>query len=374
MQTMYTEEQEQLREVVSRFLQAKSTVVDVRRLMASSEGYDVAVWQQLCGEVGLAGTHIPEEYGGVGFGPVELGIVAEEMGRHLYCGPFFASSVMAGYALLNGATEACKSAILPDIASGAQIATLVLDNLNNPGEVGSALKATKEHVVSGIASIVVDAHIADLLIVVASTPDGLGLYLVNAGSEGLSITPQEALDPTRKLSRVSFAEVRAERIGWLTEELLNRTWDQICSVLAHEMIGGAQQLFESTLEYTKVRVQFGRPIGSFQALKHRCADLLMELEFAKAAIHHAAFCLAASDGEPYAASMAKAMASDTYMETARAGVQLRGGIGFTWEEDTHLWYKRAKSSEVFMGSAHMHRERMMTMIEIASSHDNGEQP
>lgn len=374
MQTMYTEEQEQLREVVSRFLQAKSTAVDVRRLMASSEGYDLAVWQQLCGEVGLAGTHIPEEYGGVGFGPVELGIVSEEMGRHLYCGPFFASSVMAGYALLNGATEAYKSAILPDIASGAQIATLVLDNLNNPEEVGSALKATEEHVVSGIASIVVDAHIADLLIVAASTPDGLGLYLVNAGSEGLSITPQEALDPTRKLSRVSFAEVRAERIGWLTEELLNRTWDQICSVLAHEMIGGAQQLFESTLEYTKVRVQFGRPIGSFQALKHRCADLLMELEFAKAAIHHAAFCLAASDGEPYAASMAKAMASDTYMETARAGVQLRGGIGFTWEEDTHLWYKRAKSSEVFMGSAHMHRERMMTMIEIASSHDNGEQP
>ena len=374
MQTMYTEEQEQLREVVSRFLKAKSTAVDVRRLMASSEGYDLAVWQQLCGEVGLAGTHIPEEYGGVGFGPVELGIVSEEMGRHLYCGPFFASSVMAGYALLNGATEAYKSAILPDIASGAQIATLVLDNLNNPEEVGSALKATEEHVVSGIASIVVDAHIADLLIVVASTPDGLGLYLVNAGSEGLSITPQEALDPTRKLSRVSFAEVRAERIGWLTEELLNRTWDQICSVLAHEMIGGAQQLFESTLEYTKVRVQFGRPIGSFQALKHRCADLLMELEFAKAAIHHAAFCLAASDGEPYAASMAKAMASDTYMETARAGVQLRGGIGFTWEEDTHLWYKRAKSSEVFMGSAHMHRERMMTMIEIASSHDNGEQP
>ncbi len=374
MQTMYTEEQEQLREVVSRFLKAKSTAVDVRRLMASSEGYDLAVWQQLCGEVGLAGTHIPEEYGGVGFGPVELGIVSEEMGRHLYCGPFFASSVMAGYALLNGATEAYKSAILPDIASGAQIATLVLDNLNNPEEVGSALKATEEHVVSGIASIVVDAHIADLLIVAASTPDGLGLYLVNAGSEGLSITPQEALDPTRKLSRVSFAEVRAERIGWLTEELLNRTWDQICSVLAHEMIGGAQQLFESTLEYTKVRVQFGRPIGSFQALKHRCADLLMELEFAKAAIHHAAFCLAASDGEPYAASMAKAMASDTYMETARAGVQLRGGIGFTWEEDTHLWYKRAKSSEVFMGSAHMHRERMMTMIEIASSHDNGEQP
>ncbi|MBT5701802.1 MAG: acyl-CoA/acyl-ACP dehydrogenase [Gammaproteobacteria bacterium] len=374
MQIVYTEEQEQLREVVSRFLQAKSTAVDVRRLMASSEGYDPAVWEQLCGEVGLAGTHIPEEYGGVGFGPVELGIVSEEMGRHLYCGPFFASSVMAGYALLNGATETHKTAILPGIASGDQIATLVLDNLNNPEKVGAALKANEKHVVSGVAPIVIDAHIADVLIVAASTAEGLGLYLVKADAAGLTITPQEALDPTRKLSRVSFNEVSAERIGGLTEALLNRTWDEICSVLAHEMIGGAQYLFESTLEYTKVRVQFGRPIGSFQALKHRCADLLMELEFAKAAIHHAAFCLAAGDGEPYVASMAKAMASDTYMEAARAGVQLRGGIGFTWEEDTHLWFKRAKSSEVFMGSAHMHRERMMTMIETTSSHDKGEQP
>lgn len=374
MQIVYTEEQEQLREVVSRFLQAKSTAVDVRRLMASSEGYDPAVWEQLCGEVGLAGTHIPEEYGGVGFGPVELGIVSEEMGRHLYCGPFFASSVMAGYALLNGATETHKTAILPGIASGDQIATLVLDNLNNPEKVGAALKANEKHVVSGVAPIVIDAHIADVLIVAASTAEGLGLYLVKADAAGLTITPQEALDPTRKLSRVSFNEVSAERIGGLTEALLNRTWDEICSVLAHEMIGGAQYLFESTLEYTKVRVQFGRPIGSFQALKHRCADLLMELEFAKAAIHHAAFCLAAGDGEPYVASMAKAMASDTYMEAAKAGVQLRGGIGFTWEEDTHLWFKRAKSSEVFMGSAHMHRERMMTMIETTSSHDKGEQP
>ena len=187
MQTKYTEDQEQFQQVVSRFLQAKSTPIDARRLMASEEGYDSAVWQQLCGEVGLAGTHIPEEYGGFGFGPIELGIVSEEMGRRLYCGPFFASSVMAGYALLNGATEAHKSAILPDIASGAKIATFVLDNLNNPEKVGSVLKATDEHVVSGTASIVVDAHIADLLIVAASTSDGLGLYLINAGAQGVSI-------------------------------------------------------------------------------------------------------------------------------------------------------------------------------------------
>jgi alkylation response protein AidB-like acyl-CoA dehydrogenase len=129
------------------------------------------------------------------------------------------------------------------------------------------------------------------------------------------------------------------------------------------MIGGAEYLLASTVEYTKVRFQFGRPIGSFQALKHRCADLLMEVELARATTHHAARCLASGDGEPYAASMAKAMASDTFMSAAKAGIQLRGGIGFTWEDDTHLWFKRAKSSEVFLGAPHLHRERMMTIVE-----------
>ena len=148
---------------------------------------------------------------------------------------------------------------------------------------------------------------------------------------------------------------------------LNLLWDHICVALAHEMIGGAQHLFETTIEYTKMRYQFGRPIGSFQGLKHRCADLLMELEFAKAATHHAAFCLAADTDDPaaesYAASMAKALAADVYLKAAKEAIQMRGGIGFTWEEDTHLWFKRAKSSEVFMGTPAMHRERMMVQLE-----------
>lgn len=367
MQTEFTDDQHQFREVVARFFQAKSTPIDARRLMASDEGYDLEVWQQLCGEVGLAGTHIPEEFGGFGFGPVELGIVAEEMGRHLYCGPFFASAVMSGYALMNAATQSAKTRLLPGIASGETIAALVLDNLNDPAHVGESISATESGVLSGSAKIVIDAHIANLLIVVAKTTDGLGLYSVKPDAEGVTITAREALDPTRKISTIRLVEVPADKIGWLTEEILDTIWDQICVVLAHEMMGGAQHLFDTTVEYTKVRVQFGRPIGSFQALKHRCADLLMELEYAKAVTHHAAFGLAVGPGESHAPShlpsMAKAMASDTYMEAARAGVQLRGGIGFTWEEDTHLWYKRAKSSEVLMGTAHMHRERMMRLIE-----------
>lgn len=362
--TEYTQDQQTFREVVAKFLQAKSTPTDVRRLMASDEGYDAEVWQQLCQEIGLTGTHIPEDYGGFGFGPVELGIAAEEMGRHLYCGPFFSSAVMAGYAILNGASEASKQTLLPQIAAGSTVATLVLDSVNDPKQVGRQLRGTGKEL-DGTASIVTDAHIADLLLVVASDEDGLGLYSVSADAAGVKISPQQALDPTRKLSRVTFSGAEGQKIGHLSESGLNKTWDQISVALAHEMIGGAQHLFDSTLDYTKVRVQFGRPIGSFQALKHRCADLLLELEWAKAATQHAAFCLA-SGQEPETASMAKAMASDVYMETARAAVQLRGGIGFTWEEDTHLWFKRAKASEVFMGSPHTHRERLLTLMEEAS--------
>ena len=144
---------------------------------------------------------------------------------------------------------------------------------------------------------------------------------------------------------------------------LQTTWDQISVALAHEMVGGTQHLFDTTIEYTKMRYQFGRPIGSFQGLKHRAADLLMEVEFARAATHYAAFCLATGEGDRYAPSMAKALAADTYMKTAKEAIQFRGGIGFTWEEDTQLWYKRAKASEVFMGSPQYHRERMMTLLE-----------
>jgi alkylation response protein AidB-like acyl-CoA dehydrogenase len=351
------------RDVVARFMTDKSHPSEVRRLMATKEGFDTLVWRQLCDEVGLAGTHIPEAYGGFGFGPVELGIVAEQMGRHLYCGPFFASTVMAGYAILLGAEEAGKQALLPGIALGSTIATLVMDDLNRPENVGKGLVWNGE-TLSGTAPLVLDAQNADLLIVIAGTTDGLCLLALNSQSAGVNIMSLETLDSTRKLANVTFSQANAEKLGDLASTTLDNLWDHVCVALAHEMIGGAQHLFETTVEYTKLRYQFGRPIGSFQGLKHRCADLLMELEFAKAATHHAAQCLASGEREPYVASMAKALASDAYIEAGRAAIQLRGGIGFTWEEDTQLWFKRAKSSEVFMGAPHLHRERMMTMLEV----------
>ncbi len=366
MQTEFSEDQEQFRTMVSRFLQEKSQPTAVRQCMESDAGYDASVWQQLCSEVGLAGTHIPEAYGGFGFGPVELGIAAEEMGRYLYCGPFFSSAVMAAYALLHNADEAAKDALLPGIAAGTTLATLVLDSLDAPAKIGSGL-AVAEGRLSGTAPLVVDAHIATQLLVIANHGAGLGLYSLPGDSSGVSVETVPALDPTRKLAKVEFAQAAVEQIGEVSADSLNTTWDFVCVALAHEMIGGARHLLDSTIEYTKMRYQFGRPIGSFQGLKHRCADLLMEVEMATAAVHHAARCLDAGEGEPYVASMVKAMASDTYMKAAKEAIQMRGGIGFTWEEDTHLWYKRAKSSEVFMGTPNLHRERMMGVIEAQGS-------
>jgi len=365
MQIDFTEDQVQFREVVARFLQDKSQPAAVRQQMETASGYDEAVWQQLAQEIGLAGTHLPETYGGFGFGPVELGITTEQMGRYLYCGPFFASAVMAAGAVLIGADEAAKQGLLPDIAAGKSIATLVLDNLDAPHEVGQALSFAAGRL-TGEARLVVDAINADHFAVIASSVDGLGLYWLAASAPGIETAPVQSLDPTRKLASVRFENAEAKQIGALTEASLQAVWDYICIALAHEMIGGAQHLLDSTVDYTKLRYQFGRPIGSFQGLKHRLADLLMELEMAKAATHHAAFALAAGEADAAVGSMAKAMAADVYLKAAREAIQMRGGIGFTWEEDTHLWFKRAKSSEVFMGTPTMHRERMMTELEQTS--------
>ena len=389
MTTEFNDDQQQFRDVVKRFFSDKSPISAVRHLMADNAGYDAGVWQQLSAEVGLAGAHIPQAYGGYGFGPIELGIIAEEMGRTLYCGPFFASAVMAGYALLGGADEACKHRLLPGIADGSTIATLVLDDLNQVDQSGRGLHGellagahagthattdagadseegadgASHWRLTGAVGLVLDAQVASVFLCVAATDNGLGLFLVGRDEPNLVIEPLEVIDPTRKLSRLQFNQVRAEKIGELNGAAMALLWDQLSVVLAHEMIGGAQALFDSTVEYMKLRMQFGRPIASFQALKHRCADLLLELELAKAVTRQASHFLASGDGQRHLPSMAKAMASDAYMNLARAGVQLRGGIGFTWENDTHLWFKRAKSSEVFLGSPYLHRERMMTMIQ-----------
>ena len=371
IQFAFTDEQEQFRSAVRRFLNDKSPTTEVRRLMASDDGYDPKVWRQLSEELALPGVHIPEQYGGAGFGMVELCIVAEELGRALLCAPYFSTAVLAANAILNAGTKEQKARLLPDLASGARLATLAVTELNGRWDPQAielvATPAAGGYLLNGTKSYVVDGHLAELLVVAARMPatsgaQGLALFTLRGDSGGVERRRLESMDATRKLARIDFHGAHADLLGTLDDgaESLSRTLDQAAIALANEMVGGAQALFDSAVNYAKLRVQFGRTIGSFQAIKHKCADMLLDLELAKSAAYYAAQAAAVEDPEwPALACLAKAAASETYMRMAAECIQLHGGIGFTWDNDTHLWFKRAKSSEVFLGQPNYHRELLM---------------
>jgi alkylation response protein AidB-like acyl-CoA dehydrogenase len=371
MKFSFSEEQDAFRETLRRFLENHSSTTAVRQIMATDAGYDKSVWRQLSGELGLTAVHIPEAYGGMGYGISELAIAVEEMGRALLCAPYFASTVMASTAILKAGTEAQKQALLPALASGATIATLALaeddGKWHADGVSMIAAPAAGKFKLSGVKNFVIDGHSADLVVVAArrnatAGPDGLSLFTVASDAPGLERTLLESADPTRKIARLSFDGVEAELLGDEGSGAgpLRDTLDVAAICLANEMVGGAARLLEDAIEYAKMRVQFGRPIASFQSLKHKAADMLLDVELAKSAAYYAA--AAADDGDEDVsanASLAKAAASDAYMQTAVHAIQIHGGIGFTWDNDTHLWFKRAKSSEVLLGTSSYHRERML---------------
>jgi alkylation response protein AidB-like acyl-CoA dehydrogenase len=339
--------------------------------METDIGYDVDVWRQMSQDLGLTAIHIPETYGGQGFGVSELAIATEEMGRALLCAPYFASTVMGATAIMKAGLEDQKQTLLPSIAAGEVIATLAFTEAHGRWEAEAiAMTASQEdgkYVLNGTKSFVLDGHSAGLVVVVARRPgssgtDGLSFFTVAGDAAGLERVSLKSADPTRKLAKLTFANVEATLLGEAGNAAgpLQDTLDIAAICLANEMVGGAERLFEDAVAYAKMRVQFGRPIASFQSLKHKAADMLMELELAKSGAYYAAAAADEGDGDVSAlASLAKATAADTYMQTAIHAVQIHGGIGFTWENDTHLWYKRAKSSEVFLGGSDYHRERLM---------------
>jgi alkylation response protein AidB-like acyl-CoA dehydrogenase len=371
MQFAFTPEQDEFRSVLRRFLQEKSPPAAVRRHMATEAGWDREGWRELNDQLGLTGVHIPEAYGGQGFGFVELGIVLEEMGRALLCAPYFSSTVLAATAIMNAGSEAQKTALLPPIALGETIATLAFTEPNGRWDT-SGIEATATPVgggyrLDGVKSFVLDGHTADLIVVAARRPgtagdEGLSLFTVAGDAPGLTRRALKVLDPTRKQARLEFRSVESELLG---EEgggagPLARTLAQAAMCLANEMVGGAERLRESALDYANLRVQFGRPIASFQSMKHKQADMLLDVQLAKSAAYAAASAAAEEDAEwPALASLAKAGASEAYLRAAIDTIQIHGGIGFTWDNDTHLWFKRAKSSEVFLGGPEWHRELML---------------
>jgi alkylation response protein AidB-like acyl-CoA dehydrogenase len=346
----FSEEQEALRETVRKFMDDKSPSTEVRRLMETTEGYDTAVWNQMGQEMGLQGLHIPEEYGGQGFSFIELGIVLEEMGRVLLCAPYFSTVCLAANAILNAGTEDQKKDLLAGIAAGEAIATVAF---TEPAGKWDATGITMEHggsdgahTLTGQKTYVIDGHTADLLVVAARRPgssgtEGLSLFTVAGDAAGLTRTPLQTMDQTRKLAQLDFANTPAQLLGtegdgWAA---LSKTLDQAAICLANEMVGGAQKVLDMSVEYAKVRVQFGRPIGSFQAIKHKCADMLLEVESSKSAAYYAAWAAAEDNDEmPVVACLAKAYVSDAYFHCAAENIQIHGGIGFTWEHDAHLYF------------------------------------
>jgi alkylation response protein AidB-like acyl-CoA dehydrogenase len=371
MQFTFSDEQAEFRTILRRYLADKSPTPEVRRLMETSTGWERESWAKLNQELGLTAVHIPEAYGGQGFGFVELGIVLEEMGRALLCAPYFATAALATTAILNGASEAEKRRLLPAIAAGERVATLAFTEENgswDPAATGlTATRSGGKHRLDGAKSFVLDGLGADLIIVLARAPEtrgetGLSLFAVEGNAKGLERQALKTIDQTRKQARLRFHAVEAELLGEEGKAAgpMTRTLTQASICLANEMVGGAERLREDALNYVTMRMQFGRPIASFQVTKHKAADMLAEVELAKAAAYYAAAAAAEDDPDLTAiAALAKASASDAYMQTAIHAVQMHGGIGFTWDNDTHLWFKRAKSSEVFLGDPSHHREIMM---------------
>jgi alkylation response protein AidB-like acyl-CoA dehydrogenase len=365
----FSDEQEELRSIVRQFLEAKSPEAAVREQMDTERGYDPDVWRQMAEQLGLQSLIVPEDHGGQGFGYVELIVVLEEMGRALLCAPYFSTVALGVNTLVHSGDDAAQKQWLPGIASGETIATLAFTEPNGRwDESGIELRATRSGdtwTLDGTKSFVLDGHVADLILVAGRTDAGVSIFAVTGDASGLTRTPLSTMDQTRKQAKLDFAGVPATLVGtdgagWAT---VSRVLDLAAVALAAEQVGGAQRVLEMSVEYAKDRVQFGRPIGSFQAIKHKCADMLLEVESAKSAAYYAGWCAAELNDElPAVASLAKAYCSDAYFHASAENIQIHGGIGFTWEHPAHLYFKRAKSSELLFGDPTYHRELLAQRI------------
>lgn len=371
----FSEEQEMLRQSAREFLDGECPMTYVRQMMEDDRGYSEDQWKKMA-ELGWTGLIVPEEYGGAGLNMVDMVVVLEEMGRVVMPGPFFASTILGGLAIDLGGNTEQKKRFLPGIAAGTTIATLAqVEESGRWDAEGIALPAKQTSggfSVSGTKLFVHDAHNADLLVVPVRTggagTDGITMLLVDTKAKGLSIRLLKTMDQTRKLCEVQLADVTVGKDAVLGEvgqgwALLDRLVDRAKVALCAEMCGGAQKVLEMSVEYAKVREQFGKPIGSFQAIQHKCANMMVQVESAKSATYYAAWAVANDVSEAHlAACMAKAYCSDAYRFTSAEGIQIHGGIGFTWEHDMHLYFKRAKGSEVTFGDATWNRELVAQVV------------
>jgi alkylation response protein AidB-like acyl-CoA dehydrogenase len=371
----FSQEQELLRATARKFLENECKSEFVRERMAEPAGVTDDFWKKL-GEQGWLGLVYPEEYGGTGLGFVDLTVLMEEMGRAVMPGPFF-STLLGGLAIMEAGGADQKKEWLGKISDGQAKATVAWTEpsarWDAAGVTTTAKTAGGGYALTGTKLFVPDAHLADVIVVVARTSegkrpeDGVSLFVVPKGAKGLSVKLLPTMDQTRKLCEVKLDDTPAALLGpkdggWAPlERVVQRATVALCA----EMCGGAQKVLDMTTDYAKIRIAFGKPIGSYQGVKHRAADMLVDVENAKSLTYYAAW--AVDENVPEAAlacSMAKAYTSDAFRKVSGAGIQLHGGIGFTWEHDLHLYFKRAKSSEFTFGDATYHREKVAQLISL----------
>ena len=376
MDFAFSDEQERFRETLRRFFAEPAPMSEVRRTMETPEGFDDALWQRMARELGLQGVHLPEAYGGQGFSFLELGIVQEELGRALVPTPYFSTVCLAANAILNAGSEADRCVLLPAIASGERTASLAwLESAGGWDLPSVSLECRRDggsFVLDGVKTLVSDGGSAELLLVVGRLPgtqgaDGITLLRVERGAPGVKLDVPPSLDPTRRQARLELAGARAEVVGraGAAGGALLRTLSEATVCLAFEMMGGAARCLEMAVAYAKTRVQFARPIGAFQAVKHKCAEVLLELELARSAVYHAGWVAAEARADlPFAASLAKAAGTEAYLRAAAENIQIHGGVGFTWEYDPHLYYKRAKASEIMLGDPTFHRAHLVAGLDL----------
>ncbi|MDH3336479.1 MAG: acyl-CoA/acyl-ACP dehydrogenase [Gammaproteobacteria bacterium] len=383
MEFRFSEEQQMIRDTAASFLAEVSDSQAVRQAMANGAGYDESLWSRITEEMFWHAVHIPEKLGGLDLGYVELVAMLEQMGRCLTCSPFFSTVCLGVNALRVAGTEAQQKKYLAQIAGEGRTATLAWTGKGRRWDaksIDTTYTLTKDGVfLDGRLHYVTDGHTADLLIIAArengsSGEQGIGLFIVPAGAGGVSSVALPTMDQTRKQATISFDKVQVDAADIMRDAgdawpLLSQVLDLARIATAADQTGGAERVLEMTVDYIKERRQFGRPVGSFQAMKHKAADMMLRAESARSALYYAA-CVAdeylAGRGTDVmlaeAASIAKAYCSEAYFFNAGCALQMHGGIGFTWEHDLHLYFKRAKSTQQYLGDASFHRERLARMI------------
>ena len=363
MSSISAEERTALRDSFRRLMADRCTEADIRRVMETPSGYDPALWRQLAA-MGITGLLIDPAYGGSGAGPIELEMIMEEAGAALLGAPLLASAVLAAGVLAASDDQASKARLLPGIADGSRIATLAVTGPRGCWTPEGVAVAASGGRLNGEAAYVIDAQNADTLLVVARTDDGIGVFEVTPDASGLVVTPQRSFDHTLRLAQLNFVQTPARRIGTCGWDAVAQAMDLALVALAGEQAGGARRVLDFTVDYAKTRIQFGRAIGSFQAIKHMAANLLLETESAISAARHAANALANGAADAAAAiSLAAFACADAYVTVTADAIQMHGGIAFTWVHPAHLYLRRARADAQLFGTSSYHRERYLQALE-----------